>query len=131
MPEAWLALVNPGRALATKAVFGNLKGAFSAPDRFPQAPPDAPALAALLETRGNGLTEAARALEPTIGEALAAIEQSPGVLLARMTGSGATCFGLFSEQSAAAEAASTITAAHPRRWARPAELAGDAGALRV
>ena len=131
LPEAWLALVNPGRAVATKAVFGTLNGAFSAPDRFAEAAPDAPALAALLETRGNGLTEAALALEPTIGEALGAIGQSPGVLLARMTGSGATCFGLFADESAAAEAASTIAAAHPGWWARPAALTGDAGALRV
>lgn len=131
LPEAFLALVNPGRPLATAAVFGNLGSAYSAPARFAEAPPDAPALAALLESRDNGLTEAARELEPTIGEALSALEQSPGVLLARMTGSGATCFGLFADESAAAEAASKIAAAHPRWWARPAQLAGDAGDLRV
>ena len=131
LPEAWLALVNPGRPLATKAVFGNLSGAFSGPDRLPETPADAPALAALLHSRGNGLTEAARALEPTIGEVLSVLEQCPGVLLARMTGSGATCFGLFADESAAAEAAASIAAAHPGWWARPAALAGDAAALRV
>ena len=131
LPEAWLALVNPGRPLATAAVFGNLGSAFSAPARFAEAPADAPALAALLRSRDNGLTEAARALEPAIGQALSAIEQSRGVLLARMTGSGATCFGLFADESAAAEAASKIAAAHPRWWARPAALAWDAADLRV
>jgi 4-diphosphocytidyl-2-C-methyl-D-erythritol kinase len=131
LPEAWLALVNPGRPVATKAVFESLKGAFAAPDRFTEAPPDAAALAALLAARNNGLTEAARALEPTIGEALAAIEESPGVLLARMTGSGATCFGLFADESAAAAAALNIAAAHPGWWARAAVLTGDASDLRV
>ena len=70
-------------------------------------------------------------MEPAIGEALSAIEQSRGVLLARMTGSGATCFGLFADAGAAAEAASKIATAHPRWWARPAALAGNAGDLRV
>ena len=131
LPEAWLALVNPGRPVATKAVFESLSGAFAEPDRFADAAPDAAALAALLSTRDNGLTQAARALEPTIGEALAAIEQSPGVLLARMTGSGATCFGLFADESAAAAAALNIAAAHPGWWARAAVLTEDAAALRV
>ena len=131
LPEAWLALVNPGRPVATKAVFGALGSADASPGRLDGAPPDAAALAAQLKARDNGLTAAARALEPTIGEALSALEQSPGVLLARMTGSGAACFGLFGNESAAAQAASMIAAAHPGWWARAAVLAGDAGELRV
>ena len=122
LPEAWLALVNPGRPLATAAVFGNLGSAISAPARFPEAPTDADMLAALLRSRDNGLTEAARGLEPTIGQVLSALEQSRGVLLARMTGSGATCFGLCADESAAAEAASKIAAAPPR-------MVGEAGGL--
>ncbi len=131
LPEAWLALVNPGRPLATATVFGSLGGPFAGPARFSGAPADAAGLAAHLQSRDNGLTEAARALEPGIGEALSAIERCPGVLLARMTGSGATCFGLFGEQDAAVEAAANIAAAHPGWWARPAALAGEVGDLRV
>jgi 4-diphosphocytidyl-2-C-methyl-D-erythritol kinase len=53
---------------------------------------------------------------------LAALSKSPGCRLARMSGSGATCFGLYSSSRLAAAAARKIKAAHPRWWVRASVL---------
>ncbi|MGC8477686.1 MAG: 4-(cytidine 5'-diphospho)-2-C-methyl-D-erythritol kinase [Acetobacteraceae bacterium] len=102
LPRFGLALVNPGLPVATAAVFRARAGAFSAPAALPAGFADAAALAAFLaaNTR-NDLEAPARALCPAIGEVLAALAATPGCLLARMSGSGATCFGLFASPEAA------------------------------
>ncbi len=61
----------------------------------------------------NDLTAAARRLAPGIGEVLKAIEATGGCLLARMSGSGATCFGLHADEAGATAAAGVLNAAHP------------------
>ena len=94
LPACGLVLVNPRSALPTPKVFALRTGAFSAPARFAAPPADARALAACLAARRNDLTAAAVALVPAVAEVLAALAAAPGVLLARMSGSGATCFGL-------------------------------------
>lgn len=108
LPEAGLLLVNPGVALATPSVFAGRRGGFSPPGRFSESPPGAKALAGLLGKRDNDLTEAAIRLAPVIADVLAALESAPGCHLARMTGSGATCFGLFDNEAAAAKAAGSL-----------------------
>jgi 4-diphosphocytidyl-2-C-methyl-D-erythritol kinase len=115
LPEVTALLVNPGAALATPAVFKARHGAFSAPARFAAMPADARGLAALLEARRNDLTAAAVALMPEVAAVLARLERLEGALLARMSGSGATCFALFAE-SAAAEAAAARLAGEEQRW---------------
>ena len=55
-------------------------------------------------------------LEPLIGKVLMMIETQPGCALARMSGSGATCFGLFESQDAFEDAAASIAAAQPDWW---------------
>lgn len=112
LPEVALLLVNPGLALATPAVFRARQGGFSTRPAFPDAWADAAVMAADLRACGNDLEAAAMALCPPIGEVLAAISAQPGCLLARMSGSGATCFGLFARATAAAAAA----AAMPADW---------------
>jgi 4-diphosphocytidyl-2-C-methyl-D-erythritol kinase len=62
----------------------------------------------------NDLEAAAIALRPEIATALHAIAELPGCLLARMSGSGATCFGIFADPAAAARAAEAL----PRGWWR-------------
>jgi 4-diphosphocytidyl-2-C-methyl-D-erythritol kinase len=109
LPGAGLLLVNPGVALATPSVFARRRGGFSPEGRFTRPPPDAGALAALLAERTNDLTDAAVALAPVIAEVLELLEAAPGCHLARMTGSGATCFGLFDNEAAAAGAASGLS----------------------
>ena len=76
-------------------------------------------------SRRNDLLQPASRLAPVIGEALAALAAEPGALLARMSGSGATCFGLFDAAHAAKVAAARLTSAHPGWWIAPAALVYD------
>ncbi len=108
LPAAGLLLVNPGVALGTREVFEARRGAFSRAARFSDVPGDAAALAALLGRRRNDLTAPATALCPAIGDALATLAATPGCRLARMSGSGATCFGLFDDAGAARRAAAFV-----------------------
>jgi 4-diphosphocytidyl-2-C-methyl-D-erythritol kinase len=107
LPGFGLLLANPRVALATPDVFRARRGDFAPRADLPPAWPDAAAMAADLSRLGNDLEAAAITLCPQIAETLAAIAARPGCLLARMSGSGATCFGLFAtpERSAAAAAA--------------------------
>jgi len=127
LPQAALVLVNPGMALATAEVFRAREAPFSAPARFERAPRDAAELAMLLAERRNDLTAAAARLCPAIAEVLAALGAQPGCLLARMSGSGATCFGLFGQAADAAAAAQAL--ARPDWWVVPAQLVTDAATL--
>ena len=108
LPEFGLVLVNPGVPVATASVFLALTGPFSARAVLADAWPDAAAMAADLARLGNDLEAPARALCPAIGAALAALASRPGCLLARMSGSGATCLGLFPTKAAAQAAAATL-----------------------
>ncbi|RMD91691.1 MAG: 4-(cytidine 5'-diphospho)-2-C-methyl-D-erythritol kinase, partial [Alphaproteobacteria bacterium] len=96
LPEVHLVLVNPGVALPTRAVFAALDSRENPP--MPEPLPrwrDARELAGWLGRMRNDLEPPARALAPEIGVALDALAQTPGCLLARMSGSGATCLGLY------------------------------------
>jgi 4-diphosphocytidyl-2-C-methyl-D-erythritol kinase len=95
--------VNPGVPLATGPVFAGWDGV----DRGPLALGDP--LAAARAGR-NDLEAPARALVPAIGGVLARLAAAPGVLLARMSGSGATCFALFADERARDAAAVTMGA---------------------
>jgi 4-diphosphocytidyl-2-C-methyl-D-erythritol kinase len=124
LPPAWLVLVNPGVGLSTPAVFKARQGGFSAPAPLTEPPADAEALAKALACRRNDLTESAIGLAPVVGEMLVAIEAQADCLLARMSGSGATCFGLFASAAAARSAGSVLGAAHRTWWVVAAPLVG-------
>jgi 4-diphosphocytidyl-2-C-methyl-D-erythritol kinase len=79
-------------------------------------------LAERLSGLGNDLEAAARTLAPEIDQALALIGHMPEVLLARMSGSGATCFGLFANREGARNAAAAIGSERPDWWVRVAPL---------
>lgn len=116
LPECGLLLVNPGVALATPAVFRARSGDFSPPGALPSAWPDSAAMARDLAALRNDLEAPALALCPAVAEVLAALAALPGCLLARMSGSGATCFGLFADAAAARRAAALL----PQGWWREA-----------
>jgi 4-diphosphocytidyl-2-C-methyl-D-erythritol kinase len=105
LPACFVLLVNPGVPVATAAVFKARSGPFSAPAQLPKSWPDVTSLAAGLAALTNDLEAPARTLCPVIGDVLASITAQPGCLLARMSGSGATCFGLFASLEAARQAA--------------------------
>jgi len=129
LPAASIVLANPGLPVATPEVFRRRQGAFSPPARFSETPRDAAALAELLRTRRNDLEAPARALCPAVGEVLDALARRPGALIARMSGSGATCFALFDGPGPAAEAALALGRAHPGWWVRAGALESDANRL--
>jgi 4-diphosphocytidyl-2-C-methyl-D-erythritol kinase len=116
LPPAGIVLVNPRIALPTAAVFAARRGRFSDAGRFAPMPPDAAGLARALGPRRNDLTDAAISLVPEIGAVLAALARLPGVLIARMSGSGATCFALFPDRPKAERARAALAAAEPRWW---------------
>jgi 4-diphosphocytidyl-2-C-methyl-D-erythritol kinase len=108
MPECGMVLVNPGVPVATPAVFRARAGAFSPEAALPTAWPDFPAMVVGLAALGNDLQAPAIGLCPAIAEVLAALQASPGCVLARMSGSGATCFGLYADAPTASAAAAML-----------------------
>jgi 4-diphosphocytidyl-2-C-methyl-D-erythritol kinase len=115
LPQLHAVLVNPGVALATKDVFA----ALAAPRLRQGATPAAPDLddvAALITTGTNDLERPAISLRPIIADVLAALRNAEGCRLARMSGSGATCFGLFVSPQAAEDAARRLHAGSPHWW---------------
>ncbi len=101
-------LVNPGVAVSTASVFARWDGV----DRGPL--PTGDAMAVVLAGR-NDLEPPARALAPAIDTVLALLAAQPGVVMARMSGSGATCFALF-ESVADRAAAARVVAERPGWW---------------
>jgi 4-diphosphocytidyl-2-C-methyl-D-erythritol kinase len=122
LPPLWLTLVNPRVPLSTPAVFKARQSCFSDPAPLETTPRDAPHLAALLAARRNDLTAAAISLAPEVATALAALAARPDCLLARMSGSGATCLGLFASEDAARAAARALAATHPGWWCESAPM---------
>ncbi|MXY40593.1 MAG: 4-(cytidine 5'-diphospho)-2-C-methyl-D-erythritol kinase [Rhodospirillaceae bacterium] len=121
-PAAPAVLVNPGTAVSTGRVFEALAGPFgsAAEDRGGD-------LAARAAANRNDLEVPATALVPEIADVLAALRAAPGLRLARMSGSGATCFGLFAGDAEAAAAARAIAAAHPSWWVAACSIGGRFG----
>lgn len=112
LPACGLLLANPGVALATPSVFRARSGEYSALAELPDRWDDTAAMARDLGRLRNDLEPAAVALCPLVGEVLEALRALPGCLLARMSGSGATCFGLFADAAAAQRAAELL----PSEW---------------
>lgn len=116
LPPFWLVLANPGIALATRDVFSALAGQYGSSMPFERRPDSAADLAILLRARRNDLEAPARFLAPEIDPVLAALKAQGGCLLARLSGSGATCFGLFAEKREAEFAARNLSRAYPKWW---------------
>ncbi len=116
LPPTWILLVNPGVAVSTRDVFRARNGAFSQAAPFNVAPIDAARLARFLLHRRNDLTAAATIHAREIREARERIGATEGCLLARMSGSGATVFGLYGSEEEAARAAASISSDRPSWW---------------
>ena len=125
LPLLGIVLVNPLRGLPTHAVFAARRGAFSAPGRPGALPTAGDALLALLRRQRNDLTEAAVGILPEIAAILDGLAAEEGVLLSRMSGSGATCFALCADARAAGHVARRIAAARPGWWVRAGQLDGN------
>jgi len=126
LPPAWMLLANPGLATPTPAVFKARQGPFSRPARWSEPAPDFAAFAARLRGCGNDLTEAAISVTPAIRDVLVALAGLPGCVLARLSGSGATCFGLFADEASTRTAQVKLRAAQPGWWVVAAPIASRA-----
>jgi 4-diphosphocytidyl-2-C-methyl-D-erythritol kinase len=120
-------LVNPGLGVETRAVFSRLG---LQPGESMDAPTDPPiprsadrgTLLSILRTARNDLEDAACSIAPVIGDVLAILRAAKASRLARMSGSGATCFALFEDCRPAALAARAIRHEHPDWWIKPTVL---------
>jgi 4-diphosphocytidyl-2-C-methyl-D-erythritol kinase len=119
-------LVNPMQPLPTAPVFRALESA-PLPDDFVETEP--PRLASLDEilayaaAHPNDLERPARGILPVIDDVLATLNELPGALLGRLSGSGPTCFALFRDMNEAESAAAEIARARPSWWVKAVRLA--------
>jgi 4-diphosphocytidyl-2-C-methyl-D-erythritol kinase len=118
LPQLPALLVNPRVGVATRDVFAALGQAGLPKDGrgIGELPQTADELIDILRSYGNDLNAPAIVCAPVIGDVLAALDALPGVRLARMSGSGATCFALFATEADAVVAESSLAAHHPDWW---------------
>ena len=117
LPKAWLVLANPRVEVPTPAVFRALERRDNPPR--PEVLPqwlDLWDFVDWLSLLRNDLEAPAIALEPVIAQTRAAIAAQEGCLLARMSGSGATCFGIFATEAEARAAEARLKGEHPLWW---------------
>jgi 4-diphosphocytidyl-2-C-methyl-D-erythritol kinase len=127
LPQLPAVLVNPGVALATKDVFAGLKASAQMAAPFDLVAAIAKLesrdqLLHMLQTQPNDLEAPAIILQPVIADVLTVLRGLAGCQLARMSGSGATCFGLFASAAGADAAAKILRAKYPNWWAQACTL---------
>jgi 4-diphosphocytidyl-2-C-methyl-D-erythritol kinase len=124
-PEAHIVLVNPLVAVVTADVFRRLAAHENPPlPRLPEPLTRPAQLGIWLSETRNDLEAPAMALVPAIAQLVARLAEAPGCMLARMSGSGATVFGLFASQALAHQAAHDLRAERPDYWVAAAPLIG-------
>jgi 4-diphosphocytidyl-2-C-methyl-D-erythritol kinase len=122
LPPLPAVLVNPGLPLATRDVFAKFTPAQASKQPLTDVPSRPDALIEFLTPYGNDLTPAAIRCLPVIADVLAALRALPGVQLARMSGSGPTCFALFATSGEAASAAQRLKGEHKDWWIYPTTI---------
>jgi len=127
-PPAHLVLVNPLQPVVTADIFRRLDAHENPGLPTLPEPLSRPAQLGLwLEGTRNDLEPAARALVPAIGTLIDWLAARPGCMLARMSGSGATVFGLFGSGALAHQAAHDLRAVHSDYWVAAAPVLGAGG----
>ena len=116
-PALHLVLVNPGVAVSTAEVFAGCNDRFLGDLPDPSCVSDLDSALTWLGDTANDLEGPAIRIAPVIDAVLNALRASQSCLLARMSGSGATCFGIYRDDAAARAAAAAIRAARPDWWA--------------
>lgn len=123
LPSLHAVLVNPGLPVPTIEVFKRLEHKINRP--MPEVIPDfstAGALVLWLRDMRNDLQDPAIAAEPGIAQVMDTLDRTPGCQLARMSGSGGTCFGLYNDAETAGAAAGRLAEAYPNWWVKPCVL---------
>lgn len=122
LPPLWIVLVNAGQEVPTGPVFKALERTDNPPLPVP-AWDGFDGFIAWLDVARNDLQKAAKTVSPIIGDVLARLSQAQGCRLARMSGSGGTCFGLFEAEDDAVAAAQAMPEGW---WAEAAPVLGAA-----
>jgi 4-diphosphocytidyl-2-C-methyl-D-erythritol kinase len=132
LPSMPCVMVNPRVPVATKDVFqalglrnGELLVGATSVLSAPAWPEEGASIADwvdVLEAVANDLEAPAMRIEPVIGDVLEALRASAGVQLARMSGSGATCFAIFGAPAETHAAAEKIRRDHPGWWVHAGTL---------
>jgi 4-diphosphocytidyl-2-C-methyl-D-erythritol kinase len=122
LPESPVVLINPGKPCSTAQVFAAFRGPFSQPVGALDDLHDFDELAWFIEEQGNDLLPAAIGIVPEITAAIENLQAQPGCAAAGMSGSGATCFGLFREEDDALQAVESLQTAQPAWWVRGGTL---------
>ena len=127
LPDLPAVLVNPGVAVPTKDVFAALRPHLDGLAKRAKHDPafdslGKPDLLEALARAGNDLEAPALAIKPVIADVLRRLRRLDGCCLARMSGSGATCFGLFETKRAATAAARALRERKPGWWVRATVL---------
>ncbi|MBL6427421.1 MAG: 4-(cytidine 5'-diphospho)-2-C-methyl-D-erythritol kinase [Maritimibacter sp.] len=123
LPQLHAVLANPRVEVPTPAVFKALASKTNAP--MPRKLPKWQGTKQLIDwlaAQRNDLEDPAMQVAPVIVDVLAALTTLPDARLARMSGSGATCFALFASREAANGAAAALAELHPDWWVVPATL---------
>jgi 4-diphosphocytidyl-2-C-methyl-D-erythritol kinase len=128
LPELHAVLVNPGVPVSTPEVYRRLDaaGRFGdvTPPPMPEAFESAEEVAGWLATQRNDLEAPAIAAAPEVGAVLATLRDEPEALLARVSGSGGTCFALCADDISAEGLAERIESLEPHWWVRRCRLGG-------
>jgi 4-diphosphocytidyl-2-C-methyl-D-erythritol kinase len=130
LPPLGILLANPRIALPTAAVFRALAGRFGRSSPIAYRAGDRDSLLAGLKGGRNDLEAPARRLAPAIGDVLEALDALPGARLARMSGSGATCFALFDDETAARAAEHVLRRDKADWWIGSGRLIGGRDEIR-
>jgi 4-diphosphocytidyl-2-C-methyl-D-erythritol kinase len=126
LPNLPLVLVNPRVPVSTSEVFSKLENAERSP-MIPMPPSFSSVIAFVIwlrQTR-NDLLEPAKTMTRVVGTAIKALSADPECLFARMSGSGATAFGIFAKLSYAQRAAERISLQRPHWWVAATEVQGS------
>jgi 4-diphosphocytidyl-2-C-methyl-D-erythritol kinase len=121
-PPLSLILVNPGVSVPTGAVFQRLERFDLAPMRNFPADQSGPDWMEWLAAQRNDLEAPAIALEPVIARVLDALRESDGCLLARMSGSGATCFAIMQSDDLRGQAVARLKQRFADWWVQPCNV---------
>ncbi len=127
LPPLPMVLVFPSVSVSTASVFARLAAPSDPPlTPLPSAFADASSVAGWLAQTRNGLQAPAEAEAPVVGDAIGLIGETESCLIARMSGSGSCCFGIYPTHEAAARAADLIGQARPNWWVKAATTGGSA-----
>jgi 4-diphosphocytidyl-2-C-methyl-D-erythritol kinase len=123
LPVIDIVLINPGVPLSTQSVFRMNQKMGPAAEYFEHPPTDIEQLVEWLHPLRNDLGEAAAHIAPVLHSVIAVLENTGDCRLARMSGSGASCFGIYPNPEAAVQAAETIRHSNPDWWVQTARVA--------